>query len=48
MENAVFQAVIPTRQEIPESLQMTVAQVLQALKEKLKLFAQSVEEKADR
>lgn len=31
MENAVFQAVIPTRQEIPESLQMTVAQVLQAL-----------------
>lgn len=33
MEDTAFQAVLPTRQDIPENLQMTVAQVLQALKE---------------
>lgn len=33
-ESAAFQAVIPARNDIPNNLQMTVAQVLQALKEK--------------
>lgn len=32
IEGAAFQAVIPTRKDVPESFQMTVDQVLQALK----------------
>lgn len=31
-EGTVFQAVIPARSDIPDNLQMTVAQALQALK----------------